>query len=72
VMLRGVEFRLGPIRREVVRKLHEASRTDQPWVSGKLLLPDPTSRMVDTFKSLKPSWRLLIESDRRGNYRLNL
>jgi hypothetical protein len=72
VRLRGVEFRLGPIRREVVRKLHEASRTDQPWVSGKLLLPNPTARMVDTFKSLKPSWRLLIESDRRGNYRLNL
>jgi hypothetical protein len=72
VRLRGVEFRLGPIRREVVRKLHEASRTDQPLVSGKLLLPDPTTRMVDTFKSLKPSWRLLIESDRRGNYRLNL
>jgi hypothetical protein len=72
VRLRGVEVRLGPIRREVVRKLHEASRTDQPWVSGKLLLPDPTSRMVDTFKSLKPSWRLLVESDGRGNYRLNL
>ena len=40
--------------------------------SGKLLLPDPTKRMVDTFKNLKPSWRLLIESDGRGNYRLNL
>jgi len=72
VRLRGVEFRLGPIRREVVRKLHEASRTDRPSVSGKLLLPDPTRRMVDTFKSLKPSWRLLIESDGRGSYRLNL
>ena len=72
VRLRGIEFRLGPIRREVVRKLHEASKSDQPWVSGKLLLPDPTNRMVDTFKNLKPSWRLLIASDRRGSYRLNL
>jgi hypothetical protein len=72
VRLQGVEFRLGPIRREVVRQLHEASKTDRPWVPGKLLLPDATKRMVDTFKSLKPSWRLLIESDERGNYRLNL
>jgi hypothetical protein len=72
VRLRGVEFRLGPIRREVVRKLHEASKTDQPWVLGKMLLPDPTKRMVDTFKNLKPSWRLLIESDGRRSYRLNL
>jgi hypothetical protein len=72
VRLRGVEFRLGPIRSEVVRKLHEASKTDRPWVPGKRLLPDGTKRMVHTFKSLKPSWRLLIESDGRGNYRLNL
>jgi hypothetical protein len=71
VRLRGVEFRLGPIRSEVVQKLHEASKTNRPWVSGKRLLGSG-KRMVDTFKSLKPSWRLLIESDGRGNYRLNL
>jgi hypothetical protein len=69
VRLRGVEFRLGPNRSEAVRKLHEASKTDRPWVPGKRLL---AKRMVDTFKNLKPSWRILIESDGRGNYRLNL
>jgi hypothetical protein len=71
VRLRGVEFRLGPNRSEAVRKLHDASKTDRPWVPGKRLLGSG-KRMVDTFKSLKPSWRLLIESDSRGNYRLNL
>ena len=38
VRLRGVEFRLGPNRSEAVRKLHEASKTDRPWVPGKRLL----------------------------------
>jgi hypothetical protein len=60
-------FRLSPNRRQAVRKLHQASKTDDPWVEGKLLVQ---GRMVDAFKGMKPDWRLLIDSDGRGKYRL--
>jgi hypothetical protein len=69
VRLRGLVFPLSPNRRQAVRKLHEASKTDDPWVAAKDLIE---GRMVDAFKSLKPNWRLLIESDQKGKYRLNL
>lgn len=69
VRLRGLVFPLSPNRRQAVRKLHEASKTDDPWVAGRDLVE---GKMVDAFKSLKPNWRLLIESDKKGKYRLNL
>jgi hypothetical protein len=52
VRLRGVAFPLSPNRRQAVRKLHEASKTDDPWVAGRDLIE---GRMVDAFKSLKPN-----------------
>jgi hypothetical protein len=67
VRLGGMTFKLSPNRRQAVRKLHQASKTDDPWVEGKLLVQ---GKMVDAFKGLKPDWRLLIESDERGKYRL--
>ena len=67
VRLGGMTFKLSPNRRQAVRKLHQASKTDDPWVEGKLLVQ---GRMVDAFKGLKPNWRLLIVSDGRGKYRL--
>jgi hypothetical protein len=60
-------FKLSLNRRQAVRKLHDASKTDDPWVEGTDLV---RGRMVDAFKGLKPHWRLLIESDERGRYRL--
>jgi hypothetical protein len=69
VRLRDLTFSLSPNRRQAVRKLHQASKTDDPWVAGRDLVE---GRMVDAFKSLKPNWRLLIESDKKGKYRLNL
>ena len=53
--------------REVV--FHPAG---EPWQSGKAILAAAGSRslkMSDVFKS-KKNWRLLIESDGRGAYRL--
>jgi hypothetical protein len=67
VRLGGMTFKLSPNRRQAVRKVHQASKTDDPWVEGKNLAQ---GRMVDAFKGLKPDWRLLIESDGRGKYRL--
>ena len=67
VRLDGMAFKLSPNRRQAVRKLHQASKTDDPWLEGERLVK---GRMVDAFKGLKPNWRLLIESDGHGKYRL--
>jgi len=53
--------------------LHEAARRGEPWQSGKAILSAAGSKslkMSDVFKSQK-QWRSLIESNGRGNYRLN-
>ncbi|WP_299473135.1 hypothetical protein [uncultured Paracoccus sp.] len=68
------QFRLGPIQAQVVRVLHDAARRGEPWQSGKAILSAAGSKslkMSDVFKSQK-QWRSLIESNGRGNYRLNL
>lgn len=68
----GHQFRLGAIQAKVVQALHEAAQRDAPWQSGKAMLAAAGSRspkMHDVFKS-KKNWRLLIESDGRGAYRL--
>ena len=74
VVLNGEVFRLGALQSAVVRELHLASQTDNPWRLGKSLLSNAnaqTLRMVDLFKT-KHNWRALIISDGRGRYRLNL
>ena len=74
VVLNGEIFRLGPLQASVVRELHAAMQTANPWRSGKELLADSKAhklRIVDVFKA-KPNWRTLIASDGRGYYRLNL
>ena len=74
VVFSGELFRLGPLQASVVRQLHEASLTANPWRPGKELLSNSnasTMRIVDLFK-VKKNWRTLIVSDGRGNYRLNL
>ena len=70
----GHLFQLGAIQATVVRGLHEAALAGQPWQSGKRVLSSAKSRsmrMADVFKS-KETWRELIKSDGRGNYRLNI
>lgn len=69
----GHQFRLGPIQAQVVRALREAARRGEAWQSGKAILSAAGSKslkMSDVFKSQK-QWRSLIESNGRGNYRLN-
>ena len=68
----GVDFQLGPIQAQVIRALHAAAQTADPWRCGKTLLTEAGARslkMSDLFKS-KPDWRRLILSNGRGFYRL--
>lgn len=74
VVLNGEVFRLGVLQSLIVRELHQASQSDNPWCHGKELLANSnaqTMRMVDLFKT-KANWRSLIGSDGRGYYRLNI
>lgn len=74
VRCNGHRFQLGPIQAAVVRALHRAAQAGQPWQNGKTILSEARSkslRMSDVFKS-KENWRDLIQSDRRGNYRINM
>ena len=72
VIIGGRSFHLGPCQAEVVRMLHEAAMTGEPWRYGKAVLAaagSSSTRMADLFKSQR-HWRELIASDGRGHYRL--
>ena len=72
VRIGGDVVHLGPAQAEVIRLLREAAASGMPWRDGKSLLRDAgatTMRLSDLFKR-RPEWRQLIESDRRGRYRL--
>lgn len=72
VSFNGLEFHFGPLQAAIVAILHKASLGDGPWRSGKAILEQAGSaspRMADVFKS-QPNWRKLIQSNRRGLYRL--
>jgi hypothetical protein len=72
VRISGLSFNLGPVQARVVKRLHEAATSTNPWCEGKLILGEAGSsstRMADVFKS-QPHWRRLIDSDGRGRYRL--
>ena len=73
VTINGHRISLGARQADVVRQLHEAALRGNPWRNGKELLRNAGSesnRMHDLFKSKRLEWPLLIESDRRGLYRL--
>lgn len=66
-------YMLGQIQARVVRILYEAATSGSPWQYGKAVLAEAGSsctRLSDLFKT-QPEWRKLIQSDRRGRYRLN-
>lgn len=70
----GRLYHFGKIQAKVIKQLYEASFTDSPWLFGKELLYNVNSHSIclrDLFKS-QPYWQQLIESDKRGNYRLKL
>lgn len=74
VTLAGRRYELGAKQALVVRKLHDGLKAENPWVSGKELLEaagSEAAKIRDLFKS-QARWEDLIESDRKGRYRLRV
>lgn len=72
VRVAGRTHRFGPIQARVLALLADASCRGEPWQSGKALLREAGSECFSLSNLFKrhPVWRELIESDRRGFYRL--
>ncbi len=73
MLVDGKSYHFGPVQADITKQLHEASKSENPWVHGKTLLARSGSqamRFQDVFKN-KKGWRTIIESDGRGYYRLN-
>lgn len=74
VRIDGQNYHLGEKQAVVVRSLHEAMIAGRPWLFGKTLLKQAGStsnRLRDIFRT-QPAWKMLIKSDGRGYYCLNL
>jgi len=74
VRIDGQTYQLGGKQAMVVRTLHESMIAGRPWLLGKTLLKQAGSasnRLRDIFRT-QPAWKLLIKSDGRGYYCLNL
>ena len=73
VRLNGYQFTFGEIQATIVRQLHEASLSDNPWIHGKILLSNAGSSgmiMRNAFRH-QTHWKELIHSNGRGYYRLS-
>lgn len=74
VLVGNSTYHFGQVQADIVKQLHDASKSSDPWVHGKTLLNHSGSqamRFQDVFKN-KKGWRDIIESDGRGHYRLKL
>jgi len=74
VFIHGRLYHFGIIQAKVIEQLYAASLTNSPWVCGKELLYQAGSKSIalrELFKS-QTNWQQLIESDRKGSYRLRL
>ncbi len=74
VLVDDSTYHFGQVQADIVKQLHDASKSSDPWVHGKTLLNNSGSqamRFQDVFKN-KKGWRDIIESDGRGHYRLKL
>ena len=70
----GRRYRFTPTQAKVLRFLHEAALSGNPWQSGKAVLAAVGShslKLGDLFKR-RPEWRDIVEGDGSGNYRLAL
>lgn len=73
VTFNGVTYRFGPVQARICQLLYEAARRGEPWQNGKQILHEAGSQsfhLANVFKR-HPAWPFLIESDRRGYYRLS-
>ena len=77
VRIDGVGFMLTRTQANIVRQLHEAHlQGDDPWRYGPTLLGNARSNSMQLFQVFRrhtdPHWSILIESNGRGWYRLNI
>lgn len=74
VRLHGREFTLSKLQAKIVGALHDAARSDHPWVHLEVLrerVGFETAKLQGLFRRQK-AWKQLIQSDGRGGYRLAL
>ena len=74
VWLEDREYLLTQTQAGVVRVLHEAAKSDSPWMHLEEIrhaVDFETPKLSQLFRRMD-GWQDLIRSDRRGNYRLNL
>lgn len=75
IRLHGAPFLFtGDIQKGVMRILHDAAKTGDPWQSGKRVLAgagstDAAQKMSNLFRK-HPCWGTLLLSNMRGKYRL--
>lgn len=76
VTLHGVRFSLTQSQARIVRRLHEAHVEGTLWVHSRDLLASvhfSSDKVAQIFRRHKdPHWQTLIESDRKGMYRLKI
>lgn len=68
----GKIIRFGDVQTKILKLLYEAANQGDPWQNGKQILQRAGSvsfTLSNVFKH-KPVWTRIIESDRRGAYRL--
>ena len=73
VYANGHQYYFGEMQARIILRLAEAAQQGKPWQSGKALLHDAGSQSYSLSNVFKrhPVWKELIQSDRRGFYRLN-
>ena len=74
VSVGDVSFVFGPLQAAAIRKLHAAYKTGESWVFGKTILRDINSNSTNIRELFRSNlnWESLVQSDRRGKYRLKL
>lgn len=71
VFVDGEVISCGAKQSLILRQLHQAALRGNPWCDGKTLLTNASSQSASLRDLLKgQKWRRVIESDRRGRYRL--
>ncbi|MBK1883770.1 hypothetical protein JIN85_15230 [Luteolibacter pohnpeiensis] len=72
IHLEGKQYHFGSMQAKALEILYQAGKDNHPWCNGKQLLAEVGSQsytLSNLFKR-KPIWRKLIQSNKRGFYRL--
>lgn len=73
LLIDGESHHFGDMQAAILKLLHKAALDGEPWQNGKHLLRQVGSEsftLANVFQG-KPAWRKIIESNKRGSYRLS-